>query len=68
MAKLVVLSTPVPQDGGLSMTLVRSGQCIDGTRYAVADGMVSFFTGIVGIVSCLPNFCFGPEGWAVLTL
>ena len=49
MAKLVVLSTPVPQDG-FSMTLVRSGQCIDGTRYAMADDMASFFSGIVGDV------------------
>ena len=50
MAKLVVLSAPVPQDGGLSIALVRSGQCIEGTRYAVASDMVLYFTGIVGDV------------------
>ena len=39
MAKLVVLSVPVSQDDGLSIALVRSGQCIDGTRYAVSNDM-----------------------------
>lgn len=50
MAKLAVLSTPVPQDAGLSIALVRSGQCIDGTRYTVASDMVPYFTNIVGDV------------------
>ena len=50
MAKLAVLSAPVPQDGGLSIALVRSGQCTDGTRYTVASDMVPYFTNIVGDV------------------
>ena len=32
------------------MALVRSGQCIEGTRYPVASDMAQFFVGIVGDV------------------
>jgi preprotein translocase subunit SecA len=49
MAKLVVQAAPVPQDE-LSIALARSGQCIDGTRYAVASDMAPYFTGIIGDV------------------
>ena len=45
-----VLSTPVPPEDGFSMALVRSGQCIEGTRYPVASDMAQFFVGIVGDV------------------